>query len=130
MDQKAATTLERLLQAMAEQGKTKEALAEEAGISLKIMSEFTSGKREMETHVIARLAKALDVSDFWLMGYDVPMEKTQQERDNELLAKLTLQIHENRELLGFIALMVKVPPEHRESVRQEALKYVKEENSL
>ncbi len=43
------------------------------------MSQYVSGKNEPGQDKIAVLSMALDVSEGWLMGYDVPMERQSQE---------------------------------------------------
>lgn len=50
-------------------------LHEKTGISKSSLSEYMSGKYEAKQNGIYLLAKALDVSEAWLMGCDVPMEK-------------------------------------------------------
>ena len=40
------------------------------------LSQYVSGKVEPRQRKIAILGMALSVSELWLMGYDVPMEKT------------------------------------------------------
>ena len=41
------------------------------------MSQFVSGKVEPGQWKLTILGKALNVSEVWLMGYDVPMEREQ-----------------------------------------------------
>lgn len=61
------------------------ALSEKTGISKSSLSEYLSGKYEAKQNGIYLLAKALNVSEAWLMGCDVPMER---EIDNEILKKI------------------------------------------
>ena len=61
------------------------ALSEKTGISKSSISEYLSGKYEAKQNGIYLLAKALNVSEAWLMGCDVPMER---EIDNSLLKKI------------------------------------------
>lgn len=50
-------------------------LSEKTGISKSSLSEYISGKYEAKQNGIYLLSKALDVSEAWLMGLDVPMER-------------------------------------------------------
>ncbi len=58
------------------------------------MSQYVSGKVEPRQNKLYILSEALNVSEAWLMGYDVPMERTELinqpktiiESDNEPLA--------------------------------------------
>ncbi len=45
------------------------------------MSQYVSGKNEPGQDKIAVLSMALDVSEGWLMGYDVPMERQTQDKE-------------------------------------------------
>ena len=51
-------------------------LSEKTGIPKSSLSEYIKGKYEAKQKGIYKLAKALDVSEGWLMGLDVPMERT------------------------------------------------------
>lgn len=46
------------------------------------ISQYVSGKFEPRQTKLYILAKALDVSEAWLMGYDVPMERTDDEKND------------------------------------------------
>lgn len=50
-------------------------LSEKTGISKSSLSEYINGKYEAKQDGVYLLAKALDVSEPWLMGLDVPMER-------------------------------------------------------
>lgn len=66
------------------------------------MSQFVSGKVEPGQWKLTILGKALNVSEVWLMGYDVPMEREEpaptQNAEREEFAKLfTALSPENRQ---------------------------------
>ena len=50
-------------------------LCEKTGIPKSAMSQYRSGSFKPKADRIYLLSKALNVSEAWLMGYDVPMEK-------------------------------------------------------
>ena len=52
-------------------------LCEKAGISKSTLSEYLSGRYLPKQDKTFLIAQALNVDPVWLMGYDVPMEKTQ-----------------------------------------------------
>ena len=60
-------------------------LSEQTGISKSSLSEYMNGKYEAKQNGIFLLAKALNVSEAWLMGCDVPMER---DSDIDLLKKI------------------------------------------
>ena len=51
-------------------------LSEKADIPKSAISQYLSGLYEAKQKSIFKLANALDVSEAWLMGLDVPMERT------------------------------------------------------
>ncbi|MDD3185262.1 MAG: helix-turn-helix transcriptional regulator [Anaerostipes sp.] len=50
-------------------------LVEKTGIGKSSISTYISGAYEPKQRNIYKIAKALDVSETWLMGYDVPINK-------------------------------------------------------
>lgn len=53
------------------------------GISEAVISQYRSGKYEPKQDRLDEFAKALDVSEGWLMGYDVPMERKSREENKK-----------------------------------------------
>ncbi len=51
-------------------------LSKATGISKSRISQYIHGVYEAKQTALYLLAKALNVSEVWLMGYDVPMERT------------------------------------------------------
>lgn len=51
-------------------------IIEKTGINKGALSSYLSGKYEPKQNNIHLLAKALSVNEAWLMGHDVPMERT------------------------------------------------------
>lgn len=65
----------RLQKAMSIRNMKASELSEKSGIPKSSLSEYIKGKYEAKQKGIYKLAKALNVSEGWLMGLDVPMEK-------------------------------------------------------
>lgn len=59
-------------------------LSNKTGIAKSSLSEYINGKYEAKQDGVYLLAKALDINEAWLMGLDVPMEKT----TNDTLKKI------------------------------------------
>ena len=72
----------RIKEAMHLRNKTQAELCEITGIPKSAMSQYVSGKFAPKQTRIYLLAKALNVSEAWLMGYDVPMERTSNTSEN------------------------------------------------
>lgn len=65
----------RLRQAMTLRGIKQVELCEKAGIPKSALSQYLRGSFEPKQDRLWTLAKALGVSEAWLMGYDAPMER-------------------------------------------------------
>lgn len=65
----------RLKKALAMRGMKQIELAEKAKLGRSAISQYVSGKYEPKQEGVYRIAKALNVSEAWLMGYDVPIER-------------------------------------------------------
>ena len=89
---KNSTTSTRLQEIMKEKGIKQADLARMTGISRGAISNYVIGRYEPKSDIINKFAKALNCSEMWLWGYDVPM-KRQENSPNEM--KLT----EGEELL-------------------------------
>ena len=50
-------------------------LCERTGLGKSAISQYLSGTYEPKQKGVYKIAKALDVSEAWLMGYDVPIER-------------------------------------------------------
>ena len=73
----------RLKKAMNIRAITQSELCEKTGIPKSAMSQYISGNFKPKQNRTHSLAKALDVNEVWLMGYDVPMERQSiSEQDN------------------------------------------------
>lgn len=58
------------------------------GIPKSAMSYYLSGRSEPKADRLYLLCKALDVSEAWMLGYDVDMAKTQTQKNNDTLADI------------------------------------------
>lgn len=74
----------RLKQAMDLKGIKASELSEKAGIPKSAISQYLSGLYEAKQKSVFKLANVLDVSEAWLMGLDVPMER----KKDDLLRKI------------------------------------------
>ena len=73
MSDKVATFARRLREGLDVRGMTQAELAKRSGISKSSISRYIKGDWEGKQSAVYELAKALGVTEAWLMGYDVPM---------------------------------------------------------
>ena len=72
---KTSSTSERLKEAMKIRQLKQADLARVTGLAKGGISNYVTGRYEPKSDVISKLAKALNCSEMWLWGYDVPMER-------------------------------------------------------
>lgn len=74
-DGRQATCGERIKRALYIRGMKQSELCQATKIPKSAISQYISGAFEPKQDRIYLIAKALNVSEAWLMGYDVPMER-------------------------------------------------------
>lgn len=79
---KTAPVSERLQVGMALRGLKQVDLVRKTGIDKGSISHYLSGRYEPKPEALNKLSAALDVSEMWLWGYDVPMERSPQVEGN------------------------------------------------
>jgi transcriptional regulator with XRE-family HTH domain len=72
---KTSSTSERLKEIMRIRQLKQADLARATGLAKGGISNYITGRYEPKSDVISKLAKALNCSEMWLWGYDVPMER-------------------------------------------------------
>lgn len=79
-----ATTSERIKEAMENLGLKQADLVDRTGISKGALSSYISGRYLPKQTNIYLIAKALNVSEAWLMGADVPMKRLSPSRPSSI----------------------------------------------
>ena len=75
---KTSSTSDRLKEIMRIRQLKQADLARATGLAKGGISNYITGRYEPKSDVINKLAKALNCSEMWLWGYDVPMERQVQ----------------------------------------------------
>ena len=72
-------------------------LCQRTGIPKSSMSMYLSGERSPRQNRLSQIAEKFNISEAWLMGYDVPMERTDSLQDETLSQK------DKRDILDIIS---------------------------
>lgn len=96
---RVSSTPERLREAMTAREKKQVDLVRETGIDKGSISNYLSGRYEPKQEAIYKLAKALDVSEMWLWGYDVPQERPKEQKNNDAIADIVLRLRTDEKFL-------------------------------
>lgn len=111
-----ASISDRLREAMNIRSKKQVDLERETGINRSAISRYLSGEYEPKNKPIYELAKALDVSEQWLMGYDVPMERPKAQKNNDAISDIVLKLRSDEEFLSIVDKISKMDSEKRKSL--------------
>ena len=116
--EKVAGTPERIQEAMAATGIKQIELAEATGLSHSTISRYLSGKMEPKQKAIGLLAKALDVTEMWLWGYDVPQERPLEQKKNDDLLKVIARLRKDPSFYELVTQLDKLSADEYASIRQ------------
>lgn len=84
-----SNTAERLKEAMQVRHLKQVDLAKATGLSKGGISNYVMGRYEPKSDIISKLAKALNCSEMWLWGYDVPMDRQDAKKQSPDKVELT-----------------------------------------
>ena len=112
-----ATVSQRLRIAVEKSGKTQAEIVRETGINKASLSRYLKGSYAPKSTALYKLALALDVSDMWLEGYDVPMERSQKQKEIDFKNNLYKKIAKDMDLLKTISQYYNLPEEKQKTIR-------------
>ena len=114
--ERIALTKDRLKEAMQRAGKKQADLVRDTGLNRGTISRYLSGEVEPRQDAAYKLALALNVSETWLWGYDVPMERTPQQKKNDDLVKIIAQMRKDPKFFGIVSMLAELPSEQYDSL--------------
>ena len=90
---KTSSTSDRLKEIMHIREMKQADLARATGLAKGGISNYITGRYEPKSDVISKLAKALNCSEMWLWGYDVPMERQKTLSPEDEGEKLWMELY-------------------------------------
>ena len=112
------TTANRLKTAMQNAGKKQIDVVRETGIDKGSMSHYLKGRYEPKQDVVFDLAKALDVSEMWLWGYDCPMERPIEQKNNDAMADIIVRMRTDEDFFEAVNIMYMLDNKKFSSIKQ------------
>ena len=112
------STANRIRTAMNKANKKQIDIVRETGIDKGALSSYLKGKYEPKQDVIHKLAKALNVSEMWLWGYNCPMERTDMQKKNDALTDIVVRLRTDDEFASIVEGISQLNPEQLASVKQ------------
>jgi transcriptional regulator with XRE-family HTH domain len=118
MEKQNATLAQRLREALTASGMKQADLVRETGLDRGSISSYLSGKYEPKQKAIYKMARALNVSESWLLGYDVPMHRTDEQKKNDELAKLVVKLRTDADFYDTVLSLAKLNGNQYRGIKQ------------
>lgn len=106
----------RIEKALAIRGWKQVDLVEKTGISKGSINHWIKQRYQPKQKPLMKMAKALDVSEMWLAGYDVPMERPVAQKKNDELVQLIYEIKEDEDLKDLFSSICSLSGEQRKTI--------------
>lgn len=101
-------------------------LARDLKISKSAISQYLSGTRTIkDSRRLYAIAKYLDVSEAWLMGFDVPMERQKAQKNNDTIADIVVRMRTDEDFLSVIEVLNGLDAEKLAGVKQMLSAFMK-----
>lgn len=93
---------DRLRQAMHAKNLKAVDVCNQTNIPKSAMSYYLSGRSEPKADRLYLLSKVLDVSEAWLLGYDVGIERTKAQKNNDTIASIVVKLKTDDDFLSLV----------------------------
>lgn len=116
--ERIARLQDRLKEAIEAAGMRPIELSEKTGIPKSMLSYYINGKTKPKSDRLYIIAQALDVSEAWLLGYDVPKHRSADQKKNDQLAKLIVKLRSDTEFFETVAALADLNEKQYRGVKQ------------
>lgn len=106
----------RIREALSIRGIKQVELAEKTGIAKGTINNWLNNRYQPKQKSLMTLAKALDVSEMWLAGYDVPMERPAAQKKSDELTQLVIEIKEDEDLKDLFTSICSLNDDQRKTI--------------
>ena len=80
-------------------------LMDKTGVPKSAISFYLAGKSKPKADRLYKIAQALDISEAWLLGYDVPMARSLESKKNDQLAKLVVRMRNDESFFNSVVAL-------------------------
>lgn len=109
---------DRLREALKLRGMRAAGLSEKTGIPKGAISYYITGKSKPKADRLYIIARALDISEAWLLGYDVPMGRTDNQKKNDQLAELVMRLKTDEGFYNSVAAFAALDEKQYRGIEQ------------
>ena len=107
----------RLREALSIRGLKQVELAEKSNISKGTINNWLAQRYQPKQQALMTLARILDVSEMWLAGYDVPMERPDAQTKNDELVQLINEIRKNEDLKDLFISICSLNDDQKKTIK-------------
>ena len=94
-------------------------LANELEIPKSALSQYLSGKsKNMDSVRMYRLCVYLNVNEAWMMGFDVPMERPKEQKNNDIMSDIIVRMRTDEEFFKVVETLNSLDKEQLAGVLQ------------
>ena len=93
-------------------------LVERTGVPKGAISYYLSGKSKPKADRLYIIAQALDVSEAWLLGYNVAINRTDDQKKNDHIAKLVVKLRTDERFYVLVSCLANLPESQYRGIEQ------------
>ena len=114
---RSATVAERLIEAMREADVKQADLVAATGLNKSTISRYLSGQVEPKAKAVGLLAKALNVSEMWLFGYETTRNRTPEQKKNDAIVGAVQKMRSDPDFLEVVSQLAELPAGEYDSIK-------------
>lgn len=93
-------------------------LSDKTGIPKGAISYYLAGKSQPKADRLYKISVALGVSEAWLLGFAVPMDRTEAQKKNDALAEVVVKLRSDADFYEVVSMLAQLPPAEYASIKQ------------
>ena len=106
----------RLREALEKRNMKAAELSKKTNVPEGAISYYLSGKSQPKGERLYTLCVALDVSEAWMLGYDIPMERTVEQKKNDDMVKIIARMRKDPKFFTIVSKFAELPTEQYDSL--------------
>jgi transcriptional regulator with XRE-family HTH domain len=119
--ERVAELRDRLTEALKIRGMKAIDLIEKLDISRGTISYYMSGKSSPKADRLNLICSTLNVSEAWMLGYDVPMERTTEQKKNDNIVRFVAQMRKDNDFFDIVSMLADLPQDQYTVVKSMIL---------
>lgn len=126
MAEKKADMKDRLQYALDLREKKAVDLSKDLDIPKSAVSQYLSGKsQKMDSRRLFAICQYLNVSEPWMLGFDVPMERQKAQKNNDTIADIVIRMRTDEEFLSVVEVLNELDADKLLGVKQMLSAFLK-----